>query len=265
MAAILDIPWTGQTFTPPTPLDIATIESAIVAQLLSRISLIEVVHFPDRPEAYRMTHPVGAALVSYRGATYGDLIDTAAVVQLRKLEFEVRLMARDLGWSYGALATGVSPGAYSLLEAVRVALTGFLIPGCRKIYPLKERFVERDPQGGVWIYAISFAVETLAVEVPPADQFPLFIQGSAQDATGEIVATVGLFQQTFDANGYLQLPYGNISNVTVTDLNGRQYVDGTDYTFDAASGLISLIAGGALAPGITVNVACGYDPSVVIT
>jgi hypothetical protein len=264
MAAILDIPWTGQTFTPPTPLDIATIESAIVAQLLSRISLIEVVHFPDRPEAYRMTHPVGAALVSYRGATYGDLIDTAAVAQLRKLEFEVRLMARDLGWSYGALASGVSPGAYSLLEAVRVALTGFQIPGCRKTYPLKERFVERDAQGGVWIYAISFAVETVALEASPGDQFPLFIQGVAQDTSGDRLASVGLFQQSFDANGSLQLPYGNVSNVTVSDLNGRQYVAGTDYSVDAASGLISLMSGGALAPGAAVNVACGYDPAIVV-
>ncbi len=265
MPAILDTPWAGQTFTPPTPLDIATIETAIVGQLRSKISLIEIVHFPDRPEAYRMTHRIGAALVSYRGATYGDLIDTAAVVQPRKLEFEVRLMARDLGWSYGAIATGVSPGAYSLLEAVRAALTGFQIPGCRKIYPLKERFVDRDAQGGVWIYAISFAVETLAVEVSPGDQFPLFITGVAQGAAGERVATVGLFQQTFDAHGSVQLPYGNLSNVVMTDPSGRRYVEGTDYAVDAANGRVSLIAGGALAPGASVNVTCGYDPSVVIT
>lgn len=265
MAAMLDTPWTGETFTPPLPLDIATIETAIVEQLVSQISVIEIVHFPDKPETYRMTHPVGSALVSYRGATYGDLIDTGPVAQLRKLEFEVRLLARDLGWSYGALATGVSPGAYALLEAVRLALTGFRIPGCRKIYPLKERFVERDAQGGVWIYSVSFAVETLAVEVAPANQFRLFIQGVAQDATGEITTTVGLFQQTFATNGSLQLPYGNISDVTVTDLNGRQYVDGTDYTVDPAAGLITLIAGGALAPGTAVNVKCGYDSSIVIT
>jgi hypothetical protein len=265
MATILDTPWTGETFTPPIPLDIATIENALVEQLLSQINLIEIVHFPDRPEAYRLTHRVGAALVSYRGATYGDLIDTAVVMQPRKLEFEVRLMARDLGWSYGALGTGVSPGAYSLLEAVRAALTGFRIPGCRKTYPLKERFVERDAQGGVWIYAISFAVETLAVEAAPADQFPLFIQGLAQDADDEIVAAAGLFQETFDVNGLVQLPYGNLSNVNLTDRSGRQYVEQTDYTVDVANGWIRLVAGGALAPGVSVNVTCGYDPSVVIT
>ncbi|HTW89183.1 MAG TPA: Gp37 family protein [Candidatus Binataceae bacterium] len=265
MPTSLDTLWTGGTFSPPVPLDIATIENAIVAQLLSQINQIEVVHFPDRPEAYRLTHQVGAALVSYRGATYGDLIDTDVVMQERKLEFEVRLMARDLGWSYGALATGVSPGAYALLEAVRAALTGFRIPGCRETYPLKERFVERDPQGGVWIYAISFAVETLAVQAAPADQFPLFIQGLAQDADDEIVAAVGWFQETFDVNGLVQLPYGNLSDVTVTDQSGRLYLDQTDYTVDIANGSISIVAGGALAPGVSVNIACGYDPSVVIT
>jgi hypothetical protein len=264
MPAILDKPWAGQTFAPPTPLDIATIETAIVEQLRSSISLIEIVHFPDRLEAYRMTHRIGAALVAYRGATYGDLFDSALVAQPRKLEFEVRLMARDLGWSYGAIGSGVGPGAYSLLEAVRAALTGFLIPGCRKIYPLKERFIERDAQGGVWIYAISFAVETVALEVSPPVGFPVFITGVAQDTAGNRVATVGAFQQVFDANGLLQLPFGNLSNVSVSDLSGRRYVAGTDYAVDSANGLVRLIAGGALAPGASVNVTCGYDAAVVI-
>jgi len=264
MGVILDTPWPGRSFAPPTPLDIATIESAIVERLRAAINAIEIVHFPDRPEAYRMTHRIGAALVSYRGAAYGDLIDSAIVAQPRKLEFEVRLMARDLGWAYGGAASGAGPGAYSLLEAIRIALTGFQIPGCRKLYPLKERFVDRDAQGGVWIYAISFAVETLAVEAAPPEEFPLFITGVALDSAGETVATVGAFQQTFDTSGLLQLPYGNLSNVSVSDAGGRRSIEGTDYAVDAANGRITLIAGGALAPGAAVTVACGYDASAVI-
>ena len=62
-------------------------------------------------------------------------------------------MMRDLGWAVGGDPSGTSPGAYAIIEAIRTALTGYLIPGCRKMYPLREKFVKRDKQGGVWIYA----------------------------------------------------------------------------------------------------------------
>ena len=264
MGVIPDTPWAGQSFAPPTALDIATVEAAIVEQLRAAISVIEVVHFPDRPEAYRLTHRIGAALVSYRGATYGELIDSAVVAQPRRFEFEVRLLARDLGWGYGGAASGAGPGAYALLEAIRIALTGFRVPGCRKLFPLKERFVDRDAQGGVWIYAISFAVETLAIEATPPVEVPLFISGLALDPAGDAVAAVGAFEQVFDANGVVQLPYGNLSNVSVSDGSGRRYVEGADYAVDAANGRIALVAGGALAPGAAVTVACGYDRAAPI-
>ncbi|MBF6569068.1 MAG: hypothetical protein IVW54_09345 [Candidatus Binataceae bacterium] len=258
MAAVLDIPWTGQSFSPPSPLDIGTIEAAIVAQLRSTITTIEVVQFPDRAEAYRLTHRIGAALVAYRASSYGELIDTAAVVQARTLEFEVRLIVRDLGWSYGGPGSGGGPGAYALLEAVRAALTGFQIPGCRKAYPLKERFVERDTRGGVWIYSISFAIETVAMEVSILDQFPLFISGTTNNGNGQTLTSVGAFQGTFDTSGVLQLPVVNLSNVMVFDSSGRSYLNGTDFQVDPASGTLTVIAGGGLAAGETVSVACGY-------
>jgi Gp37 protein len=73
MGVTLDSPWAGQTFAPPTPLDIATIESAIAAQLRGQVNAIEIAQFPDKPAAYRLTHRIGAALVAWRGATYGAL------------------------------------------------------------------------------------------------------------------------------------------------------------------------------------------------
>ena len=148
MGVTLDSAWAGQLFAPPTPLDIATIESAIAAQLRAQVSAIEIAQFPDKPAAYRLTHRIGAALVAWRGATYGALIDTAAVVQARRLEFEVTLLVRDLGWSFGGDPSGPNPGAYALLEAIRAALTGLRLPGCRKMFPLREQFLGRDPQGG---------------------------------------------------------------------------------------------------------------------
>jgi len=150
MGVTLDSAWAGQIFAPPTPLDIATIESAIAAQLRAQVSAIEIAQFPDKPAAYRLTHRIGAALVAWRGATYGTLIDTAAIVQARRLEFEITLLVRDLGWSFGGDPSGPNPGAYALLEAIRAALTGWRVPGCRKMFPIREQFVGRDPQGGVW-------------------------------------------------------------------------------------------------------------------
>ena len=35
MAPAIDDPWNGQVFSPPTPLDLETIEEAIVARLRS--------------------------------------------------------------------------------------------------------------------------------------------------------------------------------------------------------------------------------------
>ena len=44
MGVMLDAPWNGVTFSPPTAIDIATIENAIVSRLNSQISSIEIAH-----------------------------------------------------------------------------------------------------------------------------------------------------------------------------------------------------------------------------
>lgn len=258
MAVVIDAPWAGQTFNPPTALDIATLEGAIVSQLQAQISGVEIAHFPDRPEAYRLTHRTGAVLVVYRGAEYGPLFDTAAIVQARKLKFEVRVLMRDLGWAYGGDPSGGRPGAYEILEAVRAALTGYRIPGCRKLYPLNERFVERDVQGGVWIYAITFALETVAVEPSTPDNFPLFVKGLALEEGGNTLVVVGAALFTFDSTGAIHLPAGNVSAVTVSSPGGTVFAAGVDYALDTVNGVITVLAGGTLSAGQSVNVAYSY-------
>src|SRR5258708_38197769 len=99
MGVMLDAPRNGAVFTPPTAIDIATIEDAIVAQLRSQISSIEIAHYPDRPETWRMTHRVCAALAMYKGAHYADLPATAATIHQRKLELTISIMMRDIGWA----------------------------------------------------------------------------------------------------------------------------------------------------------------------
>lgn len=258
MASVLDSTWLGQRFSPPTPLDIATIEGAIVARLRSSISAVEVVHFPDDPKNYRLTHRAGAALVVYRGATYGQVEDTAAIIQERSLEFDVTLLVRDLGWTLGGPVAGSRPGAYAILESIRAALTGFQIPGARKMYPVREKFLERDQQGGVWIYVISFALSTIAVEPSTADDFPLFIKGVAEESGGETTVTLGASPFTFNGQDRIQLPNPNVVALTVRALDGTVCTLGTDFTLDQVNGIIARISGGAIASGATVEVAWSY-------
>jgi hypothetical protein len=263
MGVMLDSPWAGQTFTPPTPLDIATIESAIVAQLRAQISTIEVAQFPDKPSAYRLTHRIGAGLVAWRGATYGSLNDTAAVVQVRRLEFEVALVVRDLGWSFGADPSGPSPGAYALLEAIRAALTGFRVPGCRKMYPLREQFLGRDAQGGAWMWSSLYALDTMALEASAVDNFPLFIKGTALEEGGQTTASAPAAGYTFNAQDLIELPAGNISKLSVAPAGGGSaYVAGTDYTVDAINGIITRLSSGAIPAGAAVIVAYNYGDTV---
>ena len=127
----------------------------------------------------------------YKGAQYGELLDTAAIIQERKLEFEISVMMRDLGWAVGGDASGPSPGAYAIIEGIRTALTGYEVPGCRKMYPVREKFVKRDKQGGVWTYSSTFALSTVAVEASQPDNFPLFIKGIALEEGGQTSVTVG--------------------------------------------------------------------------
>ena len=266
MGVVFDTPWAGSTFNPPTALDIATIETAIVTRLSAQVSVLEVAHYPDRPESYRLTHRVGAALVRYDGATYGPLGDVAAVVQKRELKFAIRLMVRDLGWSFGGDAVGPNPGAYALMETIRGALTGYQIGGCGKIYPLRERFVERDQQGGVWVYESIFALTTMAVEPSFPDNFPLFIQGVAQEQGGQTNLTVAAAQYTFNGADQIAIGQGNIDSLVVSSVTGSiTYAAGTDYSLDRLNGIVTRIAIGAIAAGATVRLAYGYAEVVTVT
>src|SRR5579862_1488577 len=265
MGVMLDAPWTGVEFTPPTAIDIATIEDAIVNQLRAQISSIEIAHYPDRPETWRLTHRIGTALVIYKGAQYGGLLDTSAIIQERKLEFEVSVMMRDLGWAVGRDASGPSPGAYAIIEGIRTALTGYEVPGCRKMYPVREKFVKRDKQGGVWTYSSTFALSAVAVEASQPDDFPLFIKGIALEEGGQTSVTLGAAAYSFNSNLQIQLPQGNVFAVSVTAAGGATLIQGTDYSVDRADGIITAIPGGAISAGETVQIAYSYAEVAIAT
>ena len=262
MGVILDSPWTGSIFNPPTPLDIATIEMAIVGRLSATIDTVEVAHYPDKPESYRLTHRIGAALVRYEGASYGPLMDAAVVVQKRELKFAVKVMVRDLGWGFGGDDAGATPGAYALMETIRDSLTGYQIGGCSKIYPIHERFVERDKQGGVWVYESMFGLTTLAVEPSIPDNYPLLIEGVVQEQGGQTLRVAIASRYSFNAFDHIQLGHGNIDELTVTSLTGITYAPTSDYSVDSVNGIVTRNENGTIPSGATVTVAYGYGETV---
>lgn len=265
-APTLDIPWGGQTFTPALPLDIATLEGAIVAQLAAALgNVVEVTHFPDRPEAYEMRHRIGTVMVIYSGSDYERIFDTANVAQERTMEFSIGVRIRDLGWAYGGPPSATSPGAYQVLEGIRLALTGFQPnPGCTKMKPLREKFVERDRQGGVWVYEMTFNTRTVAVENYAPPSFPLFTHGTALEEAGKTTVQVQIGLYTFSGSpGSITLSQQNLSTVIIKNSAlSIAYASPTDYTVDMPNGIVYRVASGSIPLNATVAISYGYSDVV---
>jgi hypothetical protein len=135
------------------------LETQIVDRLKSRLTNIQVEPYPDRPAEYKLLHPTGAVLVHYQGSRYGKRRATDAVVQDRRLEFGVTVLARNLR---------VHTGAYAILDAVCSALTGWQPGGYGKIYPLSDGFLSEET--GIWQYQMSFALDALNIELAEEEQ-----------------------------------------------------------------------------------------------
>lgn len=146
-------------------MTILAIETAIVARLAAALTGLRVEAFPDSPDTYRLQHPRGAVLVGYGRSDYGRPLATGPIVQDRRLEFDITVLARHLR-DHG--------GAYGVLDAVRIALTGFRPAGATGLQPVRDRFLAvRD---GVWRYAITLATTMPALETADEEQGPLLRQ-----------------------------------------------------------------------------------------
>ena len=133
------------------------------------------------------------------------------------------------------------------------------------MYPLREKFVKRDKQGGVWIYACAFGLGTVAVEASQPDDFPLFVKGIALEEGGQTSVTVGAAAYTFNSNLQVQLPQQNVFAVIVTTVSGTGLIQGIDYSVDRVNGIITTIAGGAISAGETVQIAYTYAEVAIAT
>jgi hypothetical protein len=151
---------------------ISPIEDGIIKRLKDKtLQRVLVEPYPESPETYEPTHAIGALLVRYSEADYGDTRDTALVIQDRDMMFEITLAM----WSL----RGKQGGVYAYMEAVRIALTGFKPTGCTlKLTPVNEGFVNRSvglksKNRRLWQYQITFRTRTLNIEVIEEEQEPL--------------------------------------------------------------------------------------------
>lgn len=138
------------------------IEDALLAKIKEEVPWYEVKSYPDNPSKYVLTHPRGAVLVRFAGGKYGQTEDIGAMVQPRRTDWELTVVARHLR-DHG--------GLYAVLDILRIGLTGYQVPGCRKASLLKEEFVSEA--NGIWQYAIWLAVPTVNVERAEDEDLPV--------------------------------------------------------------------------------------------
>lgn len=140
------------------PTTVQAAQDGILERLKAKVSTVSVEAYPDGWESYKFLHQRGAVLVGYRGASYDDSVDADATVQARLMEFDLHMLTRQLRGH---------DGAHLLLEQVRVSLAGWRIAGFDRIRLRRERLVAGKE--GVWVYATTIALGTLAIELDDDD------------------------------------------------------------------------------------------------
>ena len=109
--------------------------------------------FPDNPAAYRFIHPKGAVLVGYQGSRFTRIEGLGSIAQQRDITLHLTVFARGLNHDGAAL---------DLLDALRLAVTGYTPPDCLPCHLVSEAFLGED--GGAWQYELLVQTETQQVE-----------------------------------------------------------------------------------------------------
>jgi len=143
-------------------MTLSEIETALLAKIKEELPGYDVRPYPNKPSGFVLTHPRGAVLVRFAGGRYDRTQAIDAMVQERRTDWEITVVARNLR-DHG--------GLYALLDVLRIALTGFRVPGCRKAMPLKEEFAGEED--GIWQYALWLAVPTVNVERGEDEDLPV--------------------------------------------------------------------------------------------
>lgn len=145
--------------------DTLAILQDLQSHLAGKLNDVEVRLFPDEPHHYRFMHPKGAVLIGYAGSDFEMADDTNAIVQTRKMTFSLTVFGRGVHHDAGAI---------TLLDRLRLAITGYKPIHSNKIHLVNERYLSQD--GGAWQYELKVRTETQQVEVCEPDNRPLLTE-----------------------------------------------------------------------------------------
>lgn len=131
------------------------LEQAVIAKLQSAALGIAIEPYPDSPGDYSLLDPVGAALVFIQGSRYEQ---SSNLVQNRTTRIIVTLLVRNLG---------THQGAYALIDAITVALLGWVPPlqgdgqNWCGLSAVSDQYVNES--SGVWQYDLVLETSRLAI------------------------------------------------------------------------------------------------------
>ena len=132
-------------------MDISAVEDDIVSRLTTAIAnaAIDIRSWPDNPQDYQLLKPGGALLVRYSGSTYEppEPNRQPKIVQPRAVEWLIAIVQKSLK------PFKAHQGVYTLIDSVRVALTGYTITGLSDasvMHPTGDGFLSEA--AGTWIY-----------------------------------------------------------------------------------------------------------------
>ncbi|EAS1877730.1 hypothetical protein AIP78_01130 [Salmonella enterica] len=143
----------------------------LVARLRARLPGLHVAYFPDSPDAFTLTHPVGAVLLSYSRSTYGTSESTGAVVQPQTMRFVATVVLRQLNGRDGAV---------DVLDSVRQALGGWRPQNClRPVWLVEDTFLGEAQ--GLWQYALTFATQSFFIQDDDLPESGAPLAGTSSD------------------------------------------------------------------------------------
>jgi len=137
---------------------------------------IPVDPYPDAPEQYQLTHPVGQVLVRYAGA------QRAEGTGKRTLTMDIVIMATSLR------QVGGQSGAHELIDATEITLEGWRPPGAAGPVAVQanEFVIEAN---GVWTWSVRVIFPVIRPH-PEPDPGPLLRRIITHTTSGRTVRDV---------------------------------------------------------------------------
>lgn len=133
-------------------LSIAEIETLVLNKLKASITDRKIEAFPDDIDKYLNSFANNVILVNYLKSDYTQPAAANKLLQNRIVHFQITIMNKNL-----RATDSKSAGLYDELETVTVALSGFEMLGFKRMYPVEDKFLNKDQN--IWKYAVIFAAE----------------------------------------------------------------------------------------------------------